>query len=115
MHPLLRLPFALGLLAGAPLPAPAETLRCNGAIASEGDSKIAVLYKCGPPLLADASCAPVYQAGSPYPVPPIFFGGAVPCFQVEEWLYERGEGNLTATVRFRNGKVVSIRYGRQPE
>jgi hypothetical protein len=34
---------------------------------------------------------------------------------VEEWLYDRGPGNLMATVRFRNGKVESIRYDRLPQ
>ena len=34
---------------------------------------------------------------------------------VEEWLYDRGTGNLLATVRFKDGRVLSIRYGRQPE
>jgi hypothetical protein len=33
---------------------------------------------------------------------------------VEEWLYERGPGNLVATVRVRAGVVQSIRYGRVP-
>jgi hypothetical protein len=39
----------------------------------------------------------------------------VPCQQIEEWLYERGPGQLTATVRFRAGVVQSIRYGRDPQ
>ena len=30
---------------------------------------------------------------------------------IEEWLYDRGPGNLMATVRFRGGVVQSIRYG----
>lgn len=111
MHVILRLAFAL--CAAAALPAQAESLRCEGAIASEGDSKLSVLYKCGQPLLADSYCAPVYYPGAVYPAPPGLTG--VPCQLVEEWLYQRGSGNLLATVRFRDGKVYSIRYGRMPE
>lgn len=93
----------------------AESLRCFGASASEGDSKLSVLYKCGQPVLADVYCAPVYLPGSLYPVPPVIAGTYVPCQLVEEWLYERGPGNLMAIVRFRDGKVQSIRYGRLPD
>ncbi|MGY4828132.1 DUF2845 domain-containing protein [Sphaerotilaceae bacterium SBD11-9] len=38
----------------------------------------------------------------------------MPCQQVDEWLYDRGPGNLVATVRFRAGTVWSITYGRVP-
>jgi hypothetical protein len=93
-------------------PARAESLRCNGAIASEGDSRLAVLYKCGPPLLQDVRCATVVYPFTLYPVPDPIASAFVPCQAVEEWLYERGPGNLVATVRFRGGVVQSIRYGR---
>ena len=92
----------------------AESLRCSNGTADEGDSRIAVAYKCGPPLLADNYCAPVYYAQSLNPVPEPFSSVAVPCLPVEEWLYDRGQGNLMATVRFRSGRVQSIVYGRQP-
>jgi hypothetical protein len=39
----------------------------------------------------------------------------VPCLPVEEWVYDRGPGNLVATVRFRSGIVHSIVYGRSPQ
>jgi hypothetical protein len=96
------------------LPAGAESLRCNGYGASEGDSKLSVLYKCGQPLLKDHYCAPVYYTQTLQPVPEPFASAFVPCQQVEEWLYERGPGNLVATVRFRSGVVQSIRYGHVP-
>lgn len=35
---------------------------------------------------------------------------SVPCQEIEEWLYDRGPGNLVATVRFRAGVVQSITY-----
>ena len=102
---------ALGLLGSA---AKAESLRCNGQSTSEGDSRLSVLYKCGEPLLKDNYCAPIYSQGSLYPVPEPFASTLFPCVQIEEWVYDRGPGNLLATVRFRYGVVQSITYGRSP-
>jgi hypothetical protein len=48
------------------------------------------------------------------PVPEPFGSLYVPCQPIEEWLYDRGPGNLMATVRFRSGRVQSIVYGRVP-
>jgi len=96
------------------LHAKAESLRCDGGIAEEGDSRISVAYKCGQPLLKDSYCAPVYYNQTLQPVPEPFASAFVPCQQTEEWLYERGPGNLMATVRFRWGTVLSITYGRAP-
>jgi hypothetical protein len=94
--------------------AQAESLRCAGGIASEGDSRLALAYKCGEPLLRDAYCSPVYYRQSLNLVPEAVAVGVVPCLQEEHWLYERGAGNLVATVRLRAGKVHSIVYGRVP-
>ncbi len=93
----------------------AESMRCNGTSAAEGDTRLSVLYKCGPPLLKDSYCAPVYYAPTLELVPDTFASAFVPCQPVEEWVYDRGPGNLMATVRFRAGVVQSIRYGRAPE
>ena len=101
----------LGLPLGA---ARAESLHCPGGIVSEGDSRLSVLYKCGQPQLADSFCAPVFYGPWPTPVPEPFAGAVVPCQLTEQWLYERGPGNLVATVTLRAGKVQSITYGRTP-
>jgi Protein of unknown function (DUF2845) len=101
----------IGILA---LPAHAESLRCNGQIAAEGDSRLSVFYKCGQPLLTDQYCAPVYAYGAVRPFPEPFASALFPCQLVEEWLYDRGPGNLLATVRFSSGVVQSITYGRSP-
>jgi hypothetical protein len=79
------------LLAGAvaaalPCAAVAESLRCKNGIAAEGDSRLAVFYKCGEPALRDNYCAPVYYSGSVYPVPEPFASLYVPCIYTEEWL-----------------------------
>ena len=96
------------------LPAMAESLRCESGIAAEGDSKLSLLYKCGQPILKDSFCAPVYYSPSLQPVPEPFASAFVPCQPVEAWLYDRGPGNLMATVRVRSGVVQSIVYGRVP-
>ena len=106
--------LCLALVAGLPRHASAESLRCTGGIVGEGDSRLAVIYKCGPPNLADTYCAPVYYPGTLEPVPEPFASGYVPCQQIEALLYERGPGDLVATVYLRSGVVQSIKYGRTP-
>jgi hypothetical protein len=110
-----RLLFAgVAVAAALPSAAFAESLRCSNGIAAEGDSRIALVYKCGQPLLRDNYCAPVYYSGSINPVPEQIAGLYVPCVYTEEWLYERGPGEFLAVVRIRGGKVQSITYSRQP-
>jgi hypothetical protein len=101
------------------LPSHAESLRCNGQSTDVGDSRLSVLYKCGEPVLRDSYCAAIYTLSAtpalqPAPVWVQVPGSIVPCLQVDEWLYDRGPGNLMATVRFRSGVVQAIQYGRMP-
>jgi hypothetical protein len=47
----------VGLLAvcvAAPWGARAESLRCSGGIAGEGDSRLSVAFKCGLPLMTQS-------------------------------------------------------------
>jgi hypothetical protein len=111
MRQLLYAGVVAATLSGA---AHAESLRCQNGIAAEGDSRLAVAYKCGEPNLRDNYCAPVFYSGTPYQVPDPIASLYVPCIYTEEWLYERGPGELLAVVRIRGGKVQSITYGRQP-
>ena len=76
---------------------------------------MSVLYKCGEPRWRDAWCAPAYYGSNVRPVPEPFASLAVPCLQTDEWLYERGPGNLVAMVILRSGRVQSIKYGRVPD
>ena len=92
----------------------AETLRCNGRAIEVGDSRLTVLTSCGEPKLKDSFCAPVYVAPTLQQVPAPIAGLLAPCLQVDEWQYERGPGNLTATVRLQYGRVQSIIYGQPP-
>ncbi|MEO5732512.1 MAG: DUF2845 domain-containing protein [Rubrivivax sp.] len=101
-------------LCGSGTGAQAESLQCSGGIAAEGDTRLSVLYKCGQPLLADRFCAPVTYGDSGNLVPGDIAAAAVPCQLTEQWVYERGPGNLVATVHIRSGTVQSIRYGKAP-
>lgn len=103
-----------GLAALWCLPGAAEMLRCPGGIVAEGDTRLSLLYKCGQPLLTDSYCAPVYYGPTFQRVPEPFAGAYVPCQYTEEWLYDRGPGNLMATVRVRSGVIQSITYGVTP-
>jgi hypothetical protein len=118
MNSILTLGFA-AVLSLCGLPSHAESLRCNGQSTEVGDSRLSVLYKCGEPVLKDSFCAAVFtlptaSAIHPVPVWVQVPGSIVPCPQVDEWLYDRGPGNLMATVRFQSGVVQAIRYGRVP-
>lgn len=113
MNALLRAWCAI-MIATASCAASAESLRCDGQSVSEGDTRLALWYKCGPPLLSDTYCAPVYYAPTFQLVPEPFASIVVPCQVVEEWVYDRGPGNLMASVRIRSGIVQSIHYGREP-
>jgi hypothetical protein len=104
----------VAVIAGVPAPASAESLRCDGHSVSEGDSRLSLQYKCGPPMLSDRYCAPVYYVPTFALVPEPFASLVVPCQMIEEWLYDRGPGNLVATVIIRSGVVQMIRYGRVP-
>ena len=101
-------------LAGVAGPVRAESLRCAGGIAAEGESRLSLVAKCGQPMLTDRYCAPVYQGSSWYPVPEPYAHRVVPCQLIDEWLYDRGPGYLWATVRMRSGVVLSITYGNTP-
>jgi hypothetical protein len=98
-------------LGGHAAPAAAESLRCSGGLVSEGDSRLSLVHKCGEPLLRDAYCPTVYYPRSQSVVPADIALAYVPCLPTEEWLYDRGPGNLMATVRLRNGRIWAITHG----
>lgn len=105
--------------------AQAQSLQCTEGVVREGDARLWLLRSCGQPAIADAYCArgftPPQQTPQPVLVVPHAYGVVQPvqpvpqvtCIPTDEWLYERGDGNLPAFVRIREGKVISIRYGEQ--
>lgn len=106
----------VGLLVALTCPAGAlaESLHCDGGIVSEGDSRLSLVYKCGAPKLKDSYCSPVYYPGTLDVVPEPYALRVVPCVVVDAWLYERGPGQLIATVYLRSGVVQTITYGGTP-
>jgi hypothetical protein len=109
------LPCLALVLACWPGLAPAESLRCEGGSVAEGDTRLSLLYKCGPPSWSDQFCAPVYFPGGLHVVPEPWASTVVPCQVIDQWLYERGPGEFVATVFLRGGVVQSIRYSRVPQ
>ncbi len=107
------LSLCLAVVLGLPGVARAESLRCEGGMVAEGDSGASVIYKCGQPRIIDNYCAQVYYPGPLQVIP----GQSVtiPCVPVEVWLYERGRGDLMATVHVQSGIVKSIKYGRSAQ
>ncbi|MFD1710629.1 DUF2845 domain-containing protein [Ottowia flava] len=107
----------------APSWAYAESLRCSGGSVSEGDASVALLRNCGAPAAQTSHCEPVYQPayrpmapgyGESYNVPganAYFYPPTQACVPTEQWLYDRGAGNLPAIVRIVSGTVRTISYG----
>ena len=104
--------FSLALVLSSPLSsAQAQSLRCKGDFASVGDNKASILQKCGEPMLRDAFCGASTPAGGKRPERPKDGGRQQGCVDVDEWTYNPGYGQFLTTLRFENGKVVSIAYG----
>ncbi len=115
MTPRSLLLAAFTLTLACPGSAQAESLACTSGTVSEGDSRLSLLYKCGPPVLSDTACAQVYHSETLNRVPDWVANQWLPCQVTERLLYERGEGNLLATVNVRLGIIRSITYSRQPQ
>lgn len=93
--------------------ASAHSLRCAGNLVSEGDSKLLLLRTCGRPALVDLVCIrddadkmlrdwAKHVGVSTIPA----------CLEAEDWLYQQEPGDLPTTVRVRDGRIISITYGR---
>ena len=109
----LRLGFNAWLLSaflGAACAAHADPLRCNDTSVNEGDAKLWLIRACGQPTMSDAYCASLVQPVAVRHGRPQY---QAVCVMTEEWLYDRGPGNLLAVVRIREGRIISIRYGQQ--
>lgn len=102
----------------APMPAGAQSLRCNGQLVNVGDSKYSVVRKCGEPAFREAVCVSRELFVWSLPAVPgqVLQPLITPqCVPMEEWTYDRGQGQFLAIVRFRNTAVESMRDGeRQP-
>ncbi|MDR7271534.1 hypothetical protein J2X20_004202 [Pelomonas saccharophila] len=100
----------LAALLGAGSAVHADPLRCNDTSIQEGDAKVWLIRACGQPTVSDSYCARMVQ---PVPAQYGYPSYQTVCVVTEEWLYDRGPGNLMAVVRIREGRIISIRYGQQ--
>lgn len=80
--------------------AAAEGLRCNNNIVNTGDSKAAVLQKCGEPILKDSFCKSTTVAND-----------VNECEKIETWTYNPGSGKFMTTLKFAQGTIIGIEYG----
>jgi Protein of unknown function (DUF2845) len=99
----LKIYVILGML----LAAPAYALRCGNKLVSEGDSRSAVLAKCGEPTEISASSIlrrPVFWHGGR----PFYVGDGYAQIPVEFWVYNFGPNRLMQRLRFVDGEVEEI-------
>jgi hypothetical protein len=108
-------PFAPALLLAVtlvtlfPLPASAEYLSCKNQSVNVGDTRAALLQRCGEPALKDTFCKPVESQAAPASNG---VNVVVPtCRNVDEWTYNPGRGQFMTTLQIDAGKVTSIQYG----
>ncbi|HEU4458894.1 MAG TPA: DUF2845 domain-containing protein [Methylibium sp.] len=82
----------------------AQSLKCRNDFSQLGDTKGAILLKCGEPVAKDSFCKPADapQAAGTAPAP---------CETVDEWTYKPGYGQFITTLRFESGVLKSVRYG----
>ena len=102
----------LALMAGGGA-AQAQSLSCSEGSVREGDSKVWLIRNCGAPAVSDSYCARVLLPPVPIPNGNGALYQPATCIQTDEWLYDRGQGNLIAVVRMREGRIISIRFGEQ--
>lgn len=86
----------------------AESLRCNGDIVEEGDTKTDVLRKCGEPEFKDTYCEKI-----PYKLKQNDgnYGLIDRCENVDVWAYNPGKGQFWTNLYFAEGKVREMKYG----
>lgn len=92
-------------------PAAAQSFRCKNDLVNVGESRAAVLLKCGEPVVRDSFCKPAEpQAFASAPTGSTIVN-VVPCENVDEWTFNPGYGQFLTTLRFQGGRLVSIKYG----
>lgn len=106
--------IAIALLAATSISqVEANVTRCNNGLASVGDTKPAVLQKCGAPQYKDSFCRPVTSSGAyvtrsgrtVIPPPP------ATCEMIDEWTYVPESGQFMTIMRFEAGRLSTITSG----
>lgn len=94
----------------------AESLRCNGKLASLGDTKAEVIHICGEPLSTDSFCEPTTVSSGPQGIQNgdnnVQHNLSIQtCTQVDIWTYNPGHGKFVTHLYFSQGQLQAIRYG----
>ncbi|WP_189460318.1 DUF2845 domain-containing protein [Jeongeupia chitinilytica] len=90
--------------------AAADSFRCQNDLVYLGDSKAAVLQKCGEPLVKDAFCE-TRPAQTTSTTQGSTVVNVATCENVDEWTYNPGSGKFMTTLRFESGKLANIKLG----
>ena len=91
--------------------AEAQTLRCGNGVIGAGDTKAAVLQKCGEPVMKDTFCKAAEPQTVVNPQTATTIVNVLPCENVDDWTYNPGQGKLMTTLRFREGTLRAITDG----
>ena len=103
--------LAAVLLVLAPTLASAESLRCKGDIVNVGDSRAAVLQRCGEPVSKDSFCKSTDPKSFPEDVSHAKVIVLPSCQKVDQWTYNPGYGQFMTFLIFDGEKVATIKYG----
>lgn len=98
------------VLAMASASAETTSFRCKNDLVNLGESKAAVLQKCGEPVVKDSFCKPVEpQVTASAPNATVINVNA--CQNVDDWTYNPGRGQFMTSLQFEAGKLRAIKYG----
>jgi hypothetical protein len=104
MKKLLLVLFVSALASGTAL---ADSFRCNNIIFYDGNSRADVLLKCGEPDFED-----VIMESTSVEIRPEEVISSKKEYVVE-WYYNCGENQFIKVVKFKAGKIISIRNGKR--
>jgi hypothetical protein len=108
------------LAAAAAAGSSSRSFQCGNRLVTLGDSKGEVLHRCGSPSWEDGWYEDRVEAlagARPYATKPGDpLGTRIPLYTVlrvwvDEWTYNLGPTQFTRTLRFENGRLVSIETG----
>ena len=91
--------------------AEAQTLRCGNSVVGPGDTKTAVLQKCGEPVMKETFCKAAEPQTVANPQTGATIVNVLPCENVDDWTYNPGQGKFMTTLRFREGTLRAITDG----
>jgi len=94
-----------------PTSASAQYLRCKNEAINVGDSRVAVLQRCGEPVSKDTFCKPVDSQSAQQNASGAHIVVVAPCQNLDQWTYNPGYGQFMTTLEFEGEKVTAIKYG----